>query len=131
MSEPERQSGQYLGTEIDGRWWKAYRRDGFFLRGNGRYWLDADAFVFLRHLTKEPFRIPFAAISGARIGSWHAGKWLAGSPIVKIDWTGPGGDHLSSGIGMRHRDDADALVALLLSVTDQQDGPVPNELAET
>src|SRR5687768_8394364 len=125
MSESVRQSGQYLGTEIDGRWWKAYRRDGFFLRGNGRFRLEADAFVFLRHLTKEAFRIPFAAITGARIGSWHAGKWLAGSPIVKIDWTGLGGEHLSSGIGMRRREDAEALVTLLNSVTNEQDGLVP------
>ena len=110
MAEPERHKGQYLGTEIDGKWWKRYRKDGFFVRGNGHYWLEPDALAFHRLLTNEPLRIPFSVITGARIGSWHAGKWLLGSPIVKIDWLSPDGARLTSGIGMRHRADAEALV---------------------
>lgn len=113
MTEPERHKGQYLGTEIDGKWWKRYRKDGFFLRGNGHYWLEPDVLAFHRLLTSEPLRIPFSAVVSVRIGSWHAGKWLAGSPIVKIDWTAPDGTRLSSGIGMRHRASAEALVATL------------------
>ena len=27
--------GAYLGTELDETWWKRYRKDGFFARGNG------------------------------------------------------------------------------------------------
>jgi len=111
--ESERQKAQYVGTEIDGKWWKSYRTDGFLMRGNGHYWLEANALTFHRLLTKEPLRIPFEVITGARIGSRHAGKWLVGSPIVKIDWTSPDGVRLTSGIGMRHRSDADALVAEL------------------
>ena len=81
------------------------------MRGNGHYWLEANALTFHRLLTKEPLRIPFEVITGARIGSRHAGKWLVGSPIVKIDWTSPDGVRLTSGIGMRHRSDACALIA--------------------
>lgn len=110
MAEPERHKGQYLGTEIDGRWWKRYRHDGFFVRGNGHYWLEPDALVFHRLLIKEPLRIPYSAITGARIATWHAGKWLTGSPIAKIDWLATDGSRLTSGIGMRHRTDAEALM---------------------
>jgi hypothetical protein len=28
---------QYVGTEVDGRWWKRYRAAGFFARGNGSF----------------------------------------------------------------------------------------------
>jgi hypothetical protein len=126
----ERQSGQYLGTEIDGHWWNTYRRHGFFLRGNGHFWLDENAFVFRRRLTSEPMRIPFHAITSIRIGAWHAGKWLADRPIVKIDSTGPNGEHLSSGVGMRRREDAEALVSLLVSITGQSNGAVPIQAPE-
>jgi hypothetical protein len=30
--------GSYLGTEVDEKWYKRYRRDGFFARGSGEYW---------------------------------------------------------------------------------------------
>jgi hypothetical protein len=118
MSELEREKGQYLGTEVNGRWWKTYRRDGLSLRGNGHYWIENDALMFHRLLTKEPFRIPLAAITGARIGSRHGGKWLAGSPIVKIDWTASDGTRLSNGIGVRQREAAEALVELLRQLTE-------------
>jgi len=119
-----------VGTEVNGRWWKTYRRDGFFLRGNGHYWIENDALLFHRMLTKEPFRISLAAITGARIGSWHAGKWLAGSPIVKIEWIAGDGARLSSGIGMRHRAAAEALVAELQRHIGQNDR-VPDKLSKT
>ena len=121
MAEPERLTGQYLGTEVDSKWWKRYRHEGLFMGGNGEYWLEDDALVFHRLLTKEPFRIPFVAMTGARIGTWHAGKWLAGGPIVKIEWTASDGTRLSSGNGMRRREAAEALVAELNRRIDNHD----------
>mgnify|MGYP001567496802 CR=1 FL=1 len=31
--------GNYLGTEIDEKWWKRYRSPGFFARGSGEFWM--------------------------------------------------------------------------------------------
>jgi hypothetical protein len=95
----EKHGGSYLGTEIDGRWWKRYKQEGFFVRGSGQYWFDTDAYCFLRYLTKNPLRIPYAAIQRIGQGTWHAGKWIVGHPIVKIIWKSHG-QALSSGIAL-------------------------------
>ena len=86
MTGPERRKGAYLGTEVDRSWWRRFRKDGFFMRGSGVWWLDAEGLYFLRTLTKEPLFIPFSEMRGLREGTWHAGKWLAGTPVVKLDW---------------------------------------------
>jgi hypothetical protein len=79
--------GSYLGTEIDEKWWKRYSRDKFLARGKGEYWHDDQGFYFLRYLTKKPLFIPFSAIAGFRTGTWHAGQWSLGYPILKMIWT--------------------------------------------
>lgn len=109
----EPRTGNYAGTERDGRWWKRARQDGLFVKGNGHYWLEDDALCFKRLLLKTPIRIPYTAMTGARIGAWHGGTWLAGRPIVKIAWRGADGAALGTGIGMGRRADAEALVAEL------------------
>lgn len=113
MGKPSSLSQSYVGTELNGKWWKRYRRDGFFVRGNGTYALEDDAFTFKRLLLKEPLRIPYSAITGVGQGTWHAGKWLAGRPIVKIDWTGPDGSALSSGFGFATQEMAERLTRQL------------------
>ncbi len=88
--------GHYLGTEIDEKWWKRYRKDRFFARGNGRYWLEEDRFCFHRSLTRSPICIPLEGMEEVRIGKWHAGRWCAGLPVLKILWS-KDGERLSSG----------------------------------
>ena len=83
----EKKSGAYLGTEIDERWWKRYRKDGFFARGNGDYWLENDGLYFRRYLTKKPLIVPYHNVQKIRIGKWHAGQWRMGKPVLKIIWT--------------------------------------------
>lgn len=78
--------GGYLGTEMDGKWYRRYMAEGFFARGSGRWWFEEDAFCFRRKLLKTPMRIPFAAVTGVRVGSWHAGKWVLRPVAVKVDW---------------------------------------------
>ncbi len=90
------QAGHYLGTEMDEKWWKRYRKDKFLARGNGKYWLEEDSFCFLRYLTKTPLKIRFQDIVDIKIGKWHSGKWYVGWPIVKILWMKEG-MRLSSG----------------------------------
>jgi hypothetical protein len=82
----DKKPGHYLGTEIDEKWWKRYKQDGFFARGNGEYWYDKDTFYFKKYLTQDPIVIPLNKITDIKRGSWHSGRWSWGQPIVKILW---------------------------------------------
>jgi hypothetical protein len=92
----DRGKGAYIGTEIDEKWWKRYRKDKFFARGNGKYWLDQNGFCFRRYLTKRPICVPFERTEGIKLGKWHAGRWCGGLLVVKILWK-KDGQSLSSG----------------------------------
>lgn len=91
-----KRSGHYLGTEIAEKWWKRFRKDKFFARGNGEFWTEDLGLYFLRYLTKEPLFIPYASILEIKSGKWHAGKWMGGAEVVKIIWD-KDGQRLSSG----------------------------------
>lgn len=109
----EKRRGSYLGTEIDEKWWKRYREDGFFARGNGEWWIEGGAFSFRRFLTRTPLVIPFDKVTEVKIGNWHAGRWILGKPIFKILWTREG-LRLSSGFYLESdRRRAMELLALL------------------
>ena len=103
--------GHYLGTEIDETWWKRYRKNKFFARGNGEYWFDDEAFYFRRYLTKQPLIIPFASVSELRIGRSHAGRWLWRSRVVKFIWQQEG-MILSSGFVLaRNQQETEQLIS--------------------
>jgi hypothetical protein len=68
--------GHYLDTVINAKWWKRYKKDKLFARGNGNYGYDETSFYFLRYLTKQPIQIPLNRIIGFEIGKSHAGRWL-------------------------------------------------------
>jgi hypothetical protein len=91
-----RKKGNYFGTEIDQAWYKRFRKDGFFARGDGELWLEEEGLCFLRLLTKKPLRVPWEEMTGARLGKWHAGRWAAGRPVLKIDFR-RAGQELSAG----------------------------------
>ena len=82
----EKNTGLYLGTEINEKWWRRYMRDGMFARGNGEYWWDDQGFYFIRYLTKKPIFIPFSKAYKTKLGTWHSGRWCMGNFIVKILW---------------------------------------------
>ena len=104
-----RRKGHYLGTEINEKWWKRYRKDKFFARGNGEYWLDDTALYFHRFLTKRPIEIPFAKVIEVKIGRSHAGRWLLGSRVLKMIWE-KDGIKLSSGfVVSRNQIDTEAI----------------------
>jgi hypothetical protein len=92
----DRRRGRYLGTEIDGKWWKRYMKDGLMMRGNGVHWYDRSTFWFLRYLSQDPIAIPFEKMTGVRVGTWHAGRWALGLPIIKFVWENQG-QSLTSG----------------------------------
>lgn len=81
-----KRNGQYLGTEINEKWWRRYSKNSMLARGNGIYWYDDNSFLFLRKLTKTPISISFKDIIEFKIGKWHSGKWGAGNPVLKIIW---------------------------------------------
>ena len=110
---PEEKSGLYLGTEIDKTWWKRYSKDGFFARGNGLYDYDDTAFYFYRYPQNSPLVISFENIADFEIGKWHAGKWGAGLPVLKIVWKN--GSHvLSSGfILSRGKEETEKIISEL------------------
>ena len=91
-----RRKGHYLGTEIDEKWWKRYKKNKLFARGNGEYWIDDTALYFRRYLTKLSIIIPFPKIIEIKIGKSHAGRWLLGSRVIKLIWE-KGDMKLSSG----------------------------------
>ena len=92
----ERKKGNYFGTEIDQRWSRRFREDGFFARGNGELWFEEGGLFFRRFLTKTPLEIGWDEMTGARLGRWHSGRWGAGRPILKIDFRRHG-QELSAG----------------------------------
>ncbi len=78
--------GNYLGTEVDGSWWKRHRGKAFFARGNGELWMDDSGIHFRKLLTSQPLSIRWDEMTGARLGTWHAGRWIGGRPILKVDF---------------------------------------------
>jgi hypothetical protein len=108
-----KKSGLYFGTEVDGKWWKRYIGEGFFVRGNGDYWFDEEGFYFQRYLTKTPLLIPFEKVSELGVGNWHSGRWNYGLPIVKIQWNRRG-TLLSSGFRVSfNRTETDLIITEL------------------
>lgn len=80
--------GHYVGTTVDGKWWKRYRGRNFFARGNGEYELDAGRgeLRFRRYLTREPIVLPLDRLEDVTVSTWHAGKWCFGRPVVVLHW---------------------------------------------
>jgi hypothetical protein len=86
MKSNVKKKGHYLGTEVNGRWWRRFTKEGFFARGNGEYWYDNKAFYFHKYLTKNPISIPFNKVLEIKTGKWHGGRWCMGIPVIKIIW---------------------------------------------
>lgn len=103
--------GSYLGTEIDEKWWKRCSKYGLLARGSGTWGFEDESFFFLRHLTREPIRIPYREIREVKTGKWHSGRWCFGYPIMKIIWV-KDGVTLSSGFLVSKKiDDVSELMA--------------------
>jgi len=123
MQTTEKRRGHYLGTEINGKWWRRYSSDGLLARGNGEFWIDASALFFRRYLTKIPIAIPFGDVLDVKVGTWHAGRWAGGAPVVKIVWK-KADNHLSSGfVFSRDARETEALVQEIRSHMQQAISP--------
>jgi hypothetical protein len=114
VPDTDKRRGAYLGTEIDGKWWRRYRKEGFFCRGSGEWWIEEGHFCCRRWLTTEPLRIELDRVREIKIGTSHAGRWLCGRPVLKLLWE-KDGRRLGSGFYMsKDRAAVEALRAELL-----------------
>jgi hypothetical protein len=106
-------AGHYLGTEIDEKWWRRYRKDGLFARGNGKYRISDDCFYFRRYLTKTEIAIPLKELIDIKTANWHAGRYAGGSLIIKLIWN-KDGIRLSSGfVVSKNRDETKRIIETL------------------
>ena len=105
----EKARGHYLGTEVDEKWYKRYRKDGFFARGNGEWWFEEDGLHFRRYLTKKALVIPFSLIKQVKLGSWHAGKWVIVKRVIKLVWEKDGQTMSSGFILARNQENTERL----------------------
>ncbi len=110
-------NGHYLGTVIDAKWWKRYKKHKLFARGNGRYWYDENSFYFLRYLTRQPIQIPLNKIVGFEIGKSHAGRWVFKQIVLKIIWEKDGMSLSSGFIVARDRQETEMVMAALKQLT--------------
>jgi hypothetical protein len=104
--------GLYAGTEVEEKWWRPYLRDGFFMQGLSEYWLSDEAFCFRRYLTRTPLCIPWRSVVEIKTGTWHAGQWFLGYPVIKLVWR-KDGRRLSSGFVVGDKNTARNLMARL------------------
>jgi hypothetical protein len=77
---------KYLGTEINGKCWKRYRKNKMFTRGDGKFYADDKMIYFHRLLTNDPISIDIKDITGYSMAKWHSGKWMMGYHVLKVNW---------------------------------------------
>jgi hypothetical protein len=120
MNSIDKRRGQYLGTEVDEKWWRRYSKDGLLLRGTGEYRYDPSAFFFRRYLTTEPIVILFADVLDVKVGKWHSGRWSSGAQVIKLVWK-KADTYLSSGFVLSSdTQESDLLVQKLQSLYAKQ-----------
>jgi len=110
LDPSSRVSAHYLGTEIDGSWWKRYKGDGYLMRGAGECWVQDGMLHVYRFMTGHPLCFPLKDLLEIKAGSsWHAGKWVGRSRVVKLLWE-KDGRILSSGFLFSWDQDVSSLV---------------------
>ncbi len=75
--------GLYVGTEVEGRWWRRYT-GGASLRGAtaacGRTGGPS------RYLTADALHSTWSLVHSIQSGAFHSGRWAWGLPIIKVHW---------------------------------------------
>lgn len=90
LASSERPIGHYLGTVVDGVWYRRYRKHGLFARGLGRFWCEAGCLHFRRYLIRRPVIIPLQSVTRVALTAWHAGRWSGVRRIIVLVWTKEG-----------------------------------------
>jgi hypothetical protein len=95
-----------MGTELDEKWYRRYKKKGFFARGLGDWWIENNIFRFHRIMLKKDLEIPLARVRAIELGRWHGGQWAGRKRVLKFIWEHEG-RRLSSGFVLT-RSSADA-----------------------
>ena len=82
----EQGKGSYLGTVIEGKWWKPCFRGGLLCKAPGSWQLGEGGLYFLRLLTRKPLFFPFAAMRGLTVSRSHAGNFVFKPVVISLDW---------------------------------------------
>lgn len=113
MNAVRKNRGQYLGTEIDHKWWRRYSKGGFFTRGIGEYWIKDGSLYFQHYSRQKPFRLPIQDIVEIALCPWERRTRSGWTPIIKLIWQ-KDGRWLSSVFALSgNLDEASGLVANL------------------
>ena len=100
---PIQKSARYAGTQMADKWYKIYKKDLFWVRGNGKIWLGDDRIHFLRIGLKKEILIPCKSIKDIKFGYWHCRGWQIWLTI-KVIWEREG-QLLSTGfVVSRHKE---------------------------
>ena len=86
MNAIQKRRGQYLGTEVDHKWWQRYSREGFFTPGIGEYWIKDGSLFFQRQAQQQPIVLPLANIVEIKICPYNKRTRIKGEPIIKLVW---------------------------------------------
>ena len=113
VSERALRPGHYLGTVIDGKWWRRYRKEGLFARGTGEWWIEGGNLCFRRFLTRKPIVIALDRLSSVETGTWHAGRWGGGRTFLKLTWERDGRRLTAGFILARTEEESRVLMELL------------------
>ena len=125
MSAPGRKPpiGHYLGTVVDGIWYRRYRKDGFLARGLGRFWVEDGCLHFRRFLTRKPIVIPLRAVTRVARTAWHAGRWAGVRRIIVLVWERDGAElHSGFVLTRSHREVETAIARIEAAVAAANSG---------
>ena len=96
MNAIQKRRGQYLGTEVDHKWWQRYSKEGFFTPGIGEYWIK-DGSLFFQHRTRQkPISLPLQEIVEIVLCPCSRRSRDSRNPVLKLTWK-KDGKWLSSG----------------------------------
>ena len=99
MNAIQKKHGQYLGTEIDHKWWRRYKEEGFFTHGIGEYWIKDGSLFFQHQARQEPIRLPLKNIVEIVLCPCKKRFRVGTKPIIKLVWL-KGDRWLSSGFAL-------------------------------
>jgi len=86
MNAIRKNRAQYLGTEIDHKWWQRYSKGGFFTRGIGEYWIKDGSLYFQHRSKQKPIRLPIRDIVEIALCPWERRTNSGCTPIIKLVW---------------------------------------------
>jgi hypothetical protein len=86
MNTIQKKRGQYLGTEIDHRWWQRYSEDGFFTRGFGEYWIQDGTFHFQHQVRQNPIKLPLQKIVEIVLHPCNRRAKIGVMQIIELIW---------------------------------------------